>query len=131
MPEEKTMADTLRVVHYLNAFFGGLGGEEEAHTPLSVQPGPVGPGRLLEQALAGHGQVSATLICGDGYFAEHEEAVVEHVRPHWHTLRPDVFIAAPAFRAGRTAPRTSPWRRLRASAPPLLSPIYLARSWRW
>ena len=95
------MADTLRVVHYLNAFFGGLGGEEEAHTPLSVQPGPVGPGRLLEQALAGHGQVSATLICGDGYFAEHEEAVVEHVRAHWHTLRPDVFIAGPAFRAGR------------------------------
>ena len=95
------MADTLRVVHYLNAFFGGLGGEEEAHTPLSVQPGPIGPGRLLEQALAGHGQVSATLICGDGYFAEHEEAVVEHVRTHWHTLRPEVFIAGPAFRAGR------------------------------
>ncbi len=95
------MVDTLRVVHYLNAFFGGLGGEEEAHTPLRVQPGPVGPGRLLEQALAGHGQVIDTLICGDGYFAEHEEAVVEQVRTHWHTLKPDVFIAGPAFRAGR------------------------------
>jgi glycine reductase len=95
------MADALRVVHYLNAFFGGLGGEEEAHTPVRVQPGPVGPGRLLEQALAGDGQVIATLICGDGYFAEHEEAVVEQVRTHWRTLKPDVFIAGPAFRAGR------------------------------
>src|SRR5262249_11158243 len=95
------MADALRVVHYLNAFFGGLGGEEEAHTPLRVQPGPGGRGRLLEQALAGHGQVSATLICGDGYFAEHEEAVVEQVRAHWRTLAPDIFIAGPAFRAGR------------------------------
>jgi len=95
------MAEALRVVHYLNAFFGGLGGEEEAHTPVRVQNGPVGPGRLLEQALAGGGQVSATIICGDGYFAEHEEAVVEQVRAHWHTLQPDVFIAGPAFRAGR------------------------------
>ena len=40
------MPDVLRVVHYLNAFFGGLGGEEEAHTPVSVQPGALGPGRL-------------------------------------------------------------------------------------
>src|SRR2546428_10451279 len=95
------MANALRVVHYLNAFFGGLGGEEDAHTPVRVQPGPVGPGRLLEQALAGHGQVIATLICGDGYFAEHEDAVVEQVRTHWHTLKPDIFIAGPAFRAGR------------------------------
>jgi glycine reductase len=45
--------------------------------------------------------VSATLICGDGYFADHEEAVVEQVRAHWRTLQPDVFIAGPAFRAGR------------------------------
>ena len=39
------MSDVLRVVHYLNAFFGGLGGEEEAHTPVRVQPGALGPGR--------------------------------------------------------------------------------------
>ena len=30
------MPDVLRVVHYLNAFFGGLGGEEAAHTPVRV-----------------------------------------------------------------------------------------------
>ena len=95
------MADVLRVVHYLNAFFGGVGGEAEAHTPVSMQPGALGPGRLLEQALAGQGQVVATLMCGDGYFADQEEAVVEHVQAHWQTLKPDVFIAGPAFRSGR------------------------------
>jgi glycine reductase complex component B subunit gamma len=95
------MPDILRVVHYLNAFFGGLGGEEEAHTPVSVQPGALGPGRLLEQALAQQGQIVATIMCGDGYFADHEEAVVEQVRAHWQTFKPDVFIAGPAFRAGR------------------------------
>ena len=95
------MADVLRVVHYLNAFFGGLGGEEEAHTPVRVQPGALGPGRLLEQALAPQGQMVATIMCGDGYFADHEEAVVAQVRAHWQTLKPDVFIAGPAFRSGR------------------------------
>ena len=64
------MPDVLRVVHYLNAFFGGLGGEEEAHTPVRVQPGALGPGRLLEQALAQQGQLVATIMCGDGYFVE-------------------------------------------------------------
>jgi glycine reductase len=95
------MPDVLRVVHYLNAFFGGLGGEEEAHTPVSVQPGALGPGRLLEQSLAHQGQIVATLMCGDGYFTDHEEAVVEQVRAQWQILKPDVFIAGPAFRAGR------------------------------
>jgi glycine reductase len=95
------MPDVLRVVHYLNAFFGGLGGEEEAHTPVSVQPGALGPGRLLEQALAHQGQIVATIMCGDGYFTDHEEAVVEQVRAQWQILKPDVFIAGPAFRAGR------------------------------
>ena len=83
------MPDVLRVVHYLNAFFGGLGGEEEAHTPVSVQPGALGPGRLLEQAFAQQGQIVATIMCGDGYFADHEEAVVEQVRAQWQTLKPD------------------------------------------
>lgn len=95
------MAGALRIVHYLNAFFGGIGGEAEAHTALSVQEGPVGPGRVLAQTLAGDGEIVATLICGDGYFAEHEEAVVQDVREHWQRLRPDVFLAGPAFRSGR------------------------------
>lgn len=95
------MTTALRIVHYLNAFFGGIGGEAEAQTPVSCHAGALGPGRLLEQALAGQGQVAATLLCGDGYFAEHEDAVVAYARQQWHDLRPDVFIAGPAFRAGR------------------------------
>ncbi len=95
------MAEPLRVMHYINAFFGGLGGEEEAHTGVSLQDGALGPGRLLEQVLADEGQVIATVMCGDGYFSEHEEAVVEQVRGYFHDLKPDVFVAGPAFRSGR------------------------------
>ncbi|MCI0859784.1 MAG: hypothetical protein J4N81_13720, partial [Chloroflexi bacterium] len=39
----------MRVVHYLNQFFGGLGGEEKADLPPETRTGAVGPGRLLEQ----------------------------------------------------------------------------------
>jgi glycine reductase len=95
------MPDVLRIVHFLNAFFGGLGGEVEADTPVHLQQGAVGPGRLLEHTLAGAGQVIATIICGDGYFSNHETAVVEYVRRHLQELQPDVFIAGPAFRSGR------------------------------
>jgi glycine reductase complex component B subunit gamma len=95
------MAQPLRVMHYINAFFGGLGGEEEAHTAVSCQAGALGPGRLLEQVLGPEGRVVATIMCGDGYFAEHEEAVVEQAQAYWRDYKPDVFIAGPAFRSGR------------------------------
>src|SRR6266511_1062028 len=95
------MAEPLRVMHYINTFFGGLGGEEEAHAPLSLQEGAVGTGLLLEQILASVGKVIATLLCGDGYFAEHEEEVVERARTYLRDYKPDVFLAGPAFRAGR------------------------------
>jgi betaine reductase len=42
------MSEKIRVLHYLNQFFGGIGAEEEAHTPIQIQDGPVGPGRLLQ-----------------------------------------------------------------------------------
>lgn len=95
------MAKPLRIMHYINAFFGGLGGEEEAHTAVSIQDGAVGPGHLLEQTFAGQGQVIATIVCGDGYFSEHEEGVVDEVRQVVKTYKPDVFLAGPAFRSGR------------------------------
>ncbi|MEE8291968.1 MAG: glycine/sarcosine/betaine reductase selenoprotein B family protein, partial [Candidatus Tectomicrobia bacterium] len=71
------MAASLRIMHYINAFFAGIGGEEEAHTAVSLHHGPLGPGRLLEQVLAGEGQVIATVVCGDGYFSANEDEVVE------------------------------------------------------
>jgi betaine reductase len=96
-----SMAEPLRVIHFINAFFGGVGGEEEAHTGVSLQDGALGPGRLLEQLLGDDGRVIATVMCGDGYFSEHEEAVVAQVQGYLRDLKPDVFLAGPAFRSGR------------------------------
>ena len=44
------MTAPLRVVHYVNQFFGGIGGEDQAHVGVSAREGAVGPGRLLEKA---------------------------------------------------------------------------------
>ncbi len=95
------MAERLRVVHFINAFYGGLGGEEAAQTAIHLQEGAVGPGRLLAQHLGEHGEVAATMICGDGYFAECEEDVAAWVKARLEALQPDAFIAGPAFRSGR------------------------------
>lgn len=95
------MARALRVVHYINAFYGGLGGERAAETPIHMQEGAMGPGRLLIQQLAGQGDVIATWICGDGYFTAHEDDVAAWVGERLREIEPDVLIAGPAFGSGR------------------------------
>ena len=92
---------SLRLVHYLNAFFGGVGGEAEAHYAVETCTGPLGPGNLLQQLCAGQAEVVGTVVCGDGYFNEHEEAVVERVRQYVRDRAADAFIAGPAFGSGR------------------------------
>jgi glycine reductase len=91
----------LRVIHYVNQFFGGLGGEEEANAPLQVREGPVGPGRALQQALGDDAEVVATIIAGDNFFVEETEkshpAALEALKTH----SADVVVAGPAFDAGR------------------------------
>ena len=57
----------MRVVHYVNQFFGGIGGEESAGSGLEERDGAVGPGRLLEQILGDDSTVVKTLVCGDNY----------------------------------------------------------------
>src|SRR5919198_338712 len=52
---------TLRVVHYLNQFFAGIGAEDKADAPPGHRGGPVGPGRVLQQLLGDRGEVVATV----------------------------------------------------------------------
>jgi glycine reductase len=91
---------TLRVVHYLNQFFAGIGAEDRADTPPGHREGPVGPGRVLQQALGDRAEVVATVYCGDNYAGEKPRAIdeiLDLVAQH----RPDIVIAGPAFSAGR------------------------------
>jgi len=91
----------IRVVHYINQFFGQIGGEEKAGTTPGIVEGAVGPGMLIDRLLVERGRVLATIICGDNYFSENPEHVAAEILPLIEAYTPDLFIAGPAFNAGR------------------------------
>jgi glycine reductase len=90
----------MRIVHYINQFYAGIGGEDKADTPPGRRDGFVGPGMALNAGLEGAGEIVGTVYCGDGYFNEHQEAaalVLEMIRSY----SPDIVVVGPAFNAGR------------------------------
>ncbi len=91
----------MRVVHYLNQFFGGIGAEEQAGVGLEIREGAVGPGKLLEQLLGESTEIVMTLVCGDNYAVEHEEELVASVLEKVRGAGADLFVAGPCFEAGR------------------------------
>lgn len=91
----------MRVVHYLNQFFGGLGGEEAANATPQVQDNAVGPGRLLAQVLGDGTHTVRTVIAGDNYAAENLEALTERVLDEVRSFAADLFVAGPCYEAGR------------------------------
>ena len=95
------MSGKLRVVHYLNQFFAGVGGEEKSDYPVSAQTGPVGPGVLLDKILGEDAEVVATVFAGDGLFAENAEACAAEALALINEYSPDLLLAGPAFNAGR------------------------------
>lgn len=93
--------DKLRVVHYINQFFAGIGGEDKADTkphvaeklpPISIQ---------LNKLLGENMEIVATVVCGDTYFNENIESASEEVLNMIKGFNPQLFIAGPAFNAGR------------------------------
>jgi glycine reductase len=89
-----------RIVHYLNQFFIGAGGEDAAASPPSSQPGAVGPGRRLAQLLGDEHEIVATVSCGDDDAAGRPEAVGEIVALI-QQAEPDLVVTGPAFTSGR------------------------------
>jgi len=95
------MSGPLRVVHYVNQFFGGIGGEDQAHVGVTAKAGPVGPGRALETALGDGARVEATLIGGDNFVSERGEEAARAITAELDRIKPDVLVAGPAFGSGR------------------------------
>lgn len=91
----------IRVVHYINQFFGQIGGEEKADVKPEVREGIVGPGMAFKQAFKGEAEIVATIICGDSYFNENLEEAKAEILGMVKGYNPDLFVAGPAFNAGR------------------------------
>ena len=91
----------LRVVHYINQFFAGIGGEEKADIAPFVAEELPPISQNLDKLLGEDAEVVATVVCGDSFFGENLEAAQATVLDMVKAASPDLFIAGPAFNAGR------------------------------
>lgn len=91
----------IRIVHYINQFFAGIGGEEMAHIEPEVREQVIGPGLAIQAGFKGEAEIVATVICGDSYFGENMEEAKVKVLDMIKKYSPDLVIAGPAFNAGR------------------------------
>jgi len=90
-----------KIVHYINQFFAGVGGEEMAHIEPEKRAGKVGPGMAIEKEFGSDGEIVATIVCGDSYFNENVDKAKAAILEMVKSENPDIFIAGPAFNAGR------------------------------
>jgi betaine reductase len=93
--------ENIRMVHYINQFFGQVGGEDMAGIPPRMKEGSFPIGEAIRQASGGRFQVIRTIVCGDNYAAENLEEIESQVLNWVKEANPDLFIAGPAFGSGR------------------------------
>ena len=89
-----------KIIVYLNQFFGQIGGEDKADFKPEIQEGLLGPSMEFDRQIE-NGTVTHTIICGDNYMGSNEEQAVEEILGFLEGKEFDLFIAGPAFQAGR------------------------------
>lgn len=91
----------IKYIHYVNQFYGQIGGEDKADQRPLLLNEPVGPGKEIQRLLGEEGEVVATVICGDTYFADNMEEAIKTIIDMMKDIDFDCLIAGPAFNAGR------------------------------
>ena len=91
----------VRVMHYLNQFFTGIGGEEKADVPPGSREGSVGPGKRLQGLLGDSAKIVTTVYCGDNYFAQNRDEALASILKIAKEQDIKIVVAGPAFQAGR------------------------------
>ena len=91
----------ITVVHIVNQFFAGIGGEDKAGVPVGVSEGAAGAARGLQLQLGNDATIACTVHFGDNYFHEHKDEALKAILAAVQEKKPQVVIAGPAFNAGR------------------------------
>lgn len=93
----------LKAVHYINQFYAGLGGEALADVGLSLLEKKKGPAIGLEKIWNGEMEVVKVIVCGDNFINNDDnfQGIIPDIKNILNKEKPDVFIAGPAFNAGR------------------------------
>lgn len=92
---------SFKVLYYVNQFFGQVGGEDKAGMEPEFRKEHVGVTMQFDKSLNDDGEVIGTIICGDNYFNENKEEALSAIIKMVEENKPDVFVAGPAFNAGR------------------------------
>ena len=88
--------------HSAVQFFAQIGGEEKADYPAELRAGEIiGPGTAFAAAFGEEAEIVATIVCGDSYFNENIDKAKADILEMVKSQKPDLFIAGPAFNAGR------------------------------
>src|SRR5215210_6885978 len=90
----------MKIVHYVNQFFAGMGGEDSAGAGPKLRDGATGPGRRLASLLGDEHEIVATALCGDDHAAAHPEFAAELVAQA-RERGAEMIVAGPAFTSGR------------------------------
>lgn len=91
----------IKVVHYVNQFYAGIGGEEKADITPELRVGTVPAGDALNKAWGEEAEITHTIVCGDSYFGENIDKASAEIMEMVKSTGADMFIAGPAFNAGR------------------------------
>ncbi len=89
------------IVHVVNQFFAGLGGEDKAGMPVGLIEGAAGAARGLQLQLGEESKIACTIYYGDNYFHEHKEDAMKAILDAVRLAEPQVLVAGPAFNSGR------------------------------
>lgn len=92
---------SIKVVHYINQFFAGIGGEEKADIAPFIAEELPPISQQLDNKLGDDFEVVAAVVCGDTYFNENQKDAEKELLEMIGKFEPDYFIAGPAFNAGR------------------------------
>lgn len=88
-----------KAIVYINQFFGQIGGEDKADFEPELHEGQVGPAMAMAGQL--HAEITHTIICGDNCMGSRTDWAVETIMGMLEDKEFDIFIAGPAFQAGR------------------------------
>jgi glycine reductase len=90
----------VKIVHYINQFFAGMGGEDAAGAEPERREDSIGPGKRLATLLGDEHSIVATVFCGDNRAAS-EEGAVARIVDLIEEAEADLVVAGPAFTSGR------------------------------
>jgi len=91
----------VRVMHYVNQFFAGIGGEDRAGVAVDSFKGAIGPGKRLQELLGDNAEIVVTVYCGDNFFNEQQDEALASILKIAKDNDVKLVAAGPAFTSGR------------------------------